>query len=137
MYGLRFSTLQCLYSRSCLEKLAAFLDINYVLQPLNDLIPTRFTPISTISISALIDQLFIEIWQNSSNYSNYYSACAPMKCQYTYNKRNNLIYIIASLLGLYGGLTIGLKLVIWHILNIFWKFYEKIKKCQANVHPSL
>jgi len=66
MYGLRFSTLQCLYSRSCLEKLAAFLDINYVLQPLNDSIPTRFTPISTISISALIDQLFIEIWQNSS-----------------------------------------------------------------------
>ncbi|CAF1686422.1 unnamed protein product, partial [Adineta ricciae] len=76
VHGLRLSTLECFYSSECLKQLAKFVNSSFVLSPLKRSIPSRFTPISSTPIGTLIDELFIESWQNSSNYSSYYSICA-------------------------------------------------------------
>ncbi|CAF1187805.1 unnamed protein product [Adineta ricciae] len=88
----------------------------------------RFTPISSTPIGTLIDELFIESWQNSSNYSSYYSICAPSNCRYTYVERNDFVYTLTTILGLYGGLTEGLPIVIWGSLQVYWKIRERIKR---------
>jgi len=85
---------------------------------------TRFNPISSVSFGTLIDELFIETWQNPSNYSDYFSACAPLTCRYTYVERKNALYILTAFLGLYGGLTVGLKFIVWNVLLIYWKLRQ-------------
>lgn len=74
MYGLRSSSLTCFYNSTCLNDVAYFIGTNSTLDPLNN-------SISSISFGTLIDELFIETWDNSSNYSN---TCAPLTCQYSY-----------------------------------------------------
>ncbi|CAF1091189.1 unnamed protein product [Adineta ricciae] len=127
VHGFRLSTLECFYSSGCLEKLTKFVNSSLVLLPLDRSIPSRFTPISSTPIGALIDELFIESWQNSSNYSSYYSICAPSKCQYPYAERKNFVYLLTTILGLCGGLTEGLPIVIWSSLHVYWKIRERIK----------
>ncbi|CAF0824433.1 unnamed protein product [Adineta ricciae] len=128
VHGLRLSTLDCLYSSECLKKLAIFVKSSFVPSPLNESTPSRFTPISSTPIGTLIDELFIESWQNSSNYSSYYSICAPSNCRYTYVERNGFVYTLTTILGLYGGLTEGLPLVIWGSLQVYWKIRERIER---------
>jgi hypothetical protein len=88
----------------------------YSPQPLNASLSSLFTPTTTISI--LIDELFVEHWINHSNYSNYFLSCAPRSCSYTYVQRMDALYMITTLLGLYGGLTFVLRFVVWHGLRI-------------------
>ncbi|CAF4719526.1 unnamed protein product, partial [Rotaria sp. Silwood2] len=119
IYGLRLSTLECLYNLTCLQKLFNLTNrIEDIPSSLDISIYTRFSPISSITIGTLIDQLFIEAWQNESNYLNYFSICVPLTCRYTYAKRNDILYILTTFLGLYGGLTVGLKFIVWHSLRV-------------------
>ncbi|CAF1554635.1 unnamed protein product, partial [Adineta ricciae] len=101
--------------------LAKFVNSSFVPSPLNQSIPSRFTPISSTPIGTLIDELFIESWQNSSNYSSYYSICTPSNCKYTYVESNDFVHILTTILGLYGGLTQELPIVIWGSLQMYWK----------------
>ena len=135
MYGLRFSSLACFYNATCLEELANFIGSTSIFQPLNYSVETRFNSNLSIAIDTLIAELFIETWTNSSNYSSYYSTCAPFTCEYSYTKRNNALYIITTILGLYGGLTVGLKSVIWYILSIYWKICQFFKNRQQRIEP--
>ncbi|CAF1466812.1 unnamed protein product [Adineta ricciae] len=128
VHGLRLSTLECFYSSGCLKALAIFVNSSLVLSPLKRSIPSRFTPISSTPIGTLIDELFIESWQNSSNYSSYYLICAPSNCRYTYVERNGFVYTLTTILGLYGGLTEGLPIVIWGSLRVYWNIRERIKR---------
>ncbi|UJR19487.1 hypothetical protein I4U23_022616 [Adineta vaga] len=124
--GLRQSTLECLFNSTCLTQLADFFYITNFPNVLNRSASSRFNPISSVTIGELIDELFIETWQNSSNYSNYYLSCSPVSCEYSYITRNSILYMITIFLGLYGGLTVGLKLFVWYGLKIYWKVRQYV-----------
>ena len=68
-----------------------------------------------------MDEMFIESWERTNNYSGYFTSCAPSSCRYTYAERSNVIYILTTFLGLYGGLTVGIKVLVWQFLNTYWK----------------
>ncbi|UJR12163.1 hypothetical protein I4U23_016340 [Adineta vaga] len=145
--GLRMSTLECFYSSTCISSIINFFDyyteingslpVNFVppsipvinVNPLSSSIPSRFS--ITNPITYLIDDLFIEYWSKTSVYENYYAACAPSLCQYQYVRRNDLVYVITSILSLYGGVTIGLRFIIWKTLYI----YKKFKANHVTVQP--
>jgi len=119
--GLRLSTLQCFYDSECLNNLLKALPddyntFNYTPQLLNASLSSIFTPTTPLSI--LIDELFVERWIRNRNYSNYFTSCAPQSCSYTYVQRNDVLYMITTILGLYGGLTLVLRFIIWHGLYI-------------------
>jgi hypothetical protein len=116
--GLRMSTLECFYDSICLDTLGELLNSTIVPDQLNISIPTRF-PHTTTTLGSMIDELFIEQWFNTSNYSSYYQMCLPRACYYRLVQRNSLVYIITFLLGLYGGLTITIRLVIQEGLRLF------------------
>ena len=146
--GLRMSTLKCFYSRSCIDLILSHLPyfpesnrsspINFVppgliATPLNRSIPSRF-PIHG-AVSELIDELFIETWSNSAVYENYFAACAPITCQYQYFRRENFLHVTTSVLSLYGGLTIGLRLIVWHAARSIEKIKRRFTMRSARVHP--
>ncbi|CAF3444333.1 unnamed protein product [Rotaria socialis] len=96
----------------------------YHQKKLNDSIYSRFSP--TTSISVIVGELFIEIWINQSSYESYYAACEPQYCRYEYTRRNDLLYLLTSLHGVNGGLTVGLRFFVWNAVMIFEKIKHRI-----------
>ncbi len=76
------------------------------------------------TIETLVKNLFIEKWNSSTNYSNYYVQIRPNQCFYSNIKRNNLLSVIIEIVGIYGGLTATLRF----ILPIIIRFAVKIKQ---------
>ena len=109
--GLRQSTLECLFDSVCLATIGLLISDTTkptIPNPLNTSLTTRF-PYLTTQVDTLIEELFVEDWFNTTNYSAYYEACSPRACHYLYTERNSILYQITFLLGVYGGLTITLR----------------------------
>ncbi|UJR19114.1 hypothetical protein I4U23_022245 [Adineta vaga] len=120
--GLRLSTLECFSKTDCLIQLLSDLLINgtqFNIVPLNSSTITNIT----LPIGDMIDELFVEEWETASNYSSYFSICAPLSCEYSSIQRNNALDIVSTLFGVYGGLTIVLRF----LAPLVIKLYEKIR----------
>ncbi|CAF1043600.1 unnamed protein product [Rotaria sp. Silwood1] len=72
----------------------------------------RLSKFENFSLGKLNDQLFVEIWTNTTNYTNYFQTCKPSECQYTLSDKNNPLTMLTTVLGLYGGLTYTLRLIV-------------------------
>ena len=118
--SMRQSTLECLYNQTCINMISLQPKIS---QPnaLNISL-TRFLLNSTIG-SIFDESLFVESWQNQSNYENYFSACTPQSLSYSYQGRFHLGTILTLSLSAFSGLVIVWKL----ITPIFVKTFHLIK----------
>ncbi|CAF0959993.1 unnamed protein product [Rotaria sordida] len=143
--GLRMSTLECFFSSSCISTILTYLEyytqmdgsppINFIpptvlpinISPLDNSTPSRF-PKNT-SIGTLLDEYFLEEWKYNVSYEDYFAACAPTHCNFEYVTRNNLLYVATSVLGLYGGLTIGLRFITW---NAMWLYRWMTKRIRSH-----
>lgn len=95
------SNLQCLYNQSCIYLLQP---TNGYSTPLNSSISTRY-PLNS-SIETILNELMVEQWFTNISYDNYYNACYPSYCLYSFMSHHPTLDILSSLLGLYGGLLI-------------------------------
>ncbi|CAF3922686.1 unnamed protein product [Adineta steineri] len=128
------STLECFYDSSCINlietkiKNTTIMNTTYVTELLyaNS---SRFLPNTTII--DLVNELFIETWLTTMNYSAYFDYCSPTYCSYTYIQQLSSLYTVTLLLGLYGGLSVVLKWICPKIVYILFKIYQYRKK-QSN-----
>ncbi|CAF0938019.1 unnamed protein product [Adineta steineri] len=107
------STLECFYNRSCLD----LIGVSQAIIPLNATVPSRFRVNTTVN--TMFEQLFVETWQNSSNFTSYYNACHPKTCFYTYTQRGNFLYALTILVSLIGGLTTILGIFVSLLVQFF------------------
>jgi hypothetical protein len=63
----------------------------------------RLSKFQNVSMGELNDKLFVETWNNESNYTAYFEACHPLECRYTLPDRNDPLIMLTTVLGLYGG----------------------------------
>ena len=112
------STLECLYT-ACLSDLLLH-HINYssnavAVPPLraSDLIRTS----SNDTVATLAEHLFVEDWQSSTLFENYFDQCAPQECHYTFVKRAHHLYVLTMFVATYGGLTLSLRLLVPFLLK--------------------
>ena len=77
------------------------------------------------TVQDLVDQLMIDTWNSSTMYNQYYNECQPAQCTYSYETRNDLVFIITTLIGLVGGLTTSLKIVIPRLVKLIRDFLLK------------
>jgi hypothetical protein len=84
---------------------------------------SRFYPNTTME--TIIKSGFIEKWIEQINYSLYFNHCAPKLCSYTINNRFNIYYIMTAIIGVYGGLSIGLQLIIPIIIKLIFQRNEE------------
>jgi hypothetical protein len=104
------STLECWYSEECLNVTASWisrLPANAWPKSLNSSKLYGFSPKE--SMEQIADRQMVDEWQSIKNFSAYYSQCSPIECTYSFQQRNNFIYLISLLISLYGGLTISLR----------------------------
>jgi hypothetical protein len=150
--GLRMSTLECFFSSSCIASIINHLEYytkidgspptdfaipktpSLLVSPLNDSIASRFSKKDPIHI--MIEKQFVEEWTSAASYEQYYAACAPTTCRYEIAQRQSILHVITSLLGLYGGLTIGLRLLIWRATQISWLIKMRFSSHRSQVYPS-
>ncbi|CAF1026633.1 unnamed protein product, partial [Didymodactylos carnosus] len=64
------------------------------------------------TIGEIVQQLMIEQWNDQIFHDQYYSTCQLIECTFTYQKQAELIYTITTIIGLLGGVTTVLKLLI-------------------------
>ena len=118
------STLECLFSDVCLAVLqSAYPDRPLLtVTPLRNDTGSRFPPNTTIQ--AIVDELLIEKWIGASNYSAFYAQCRPSMCSYSYVSRAGFASVLAAIIALFGGLSVGTKTV----APILIVSYQRIKK---------
>lgn len=115
------STLQCFYDQNCVKFLIDHYDydVKGLIRPLDDR-ATRIKALtsenSRFSVNTTIDeifsQLFVEEWINTTNYTAYYAKCSPSQCTYSVRKRFHVAYMLAMMLGFYGGLSAILDIIL-------------------------
>ncbi|CAF1463585.1 unnamed protein product [Adineta steineri] len=135
----RASTLECFYDQSCIDLIQ-----QYTINPNRINSTNFFNPLSTINnsrfsinttIAEFIDELFVEEWKKSINYSSYFQQCSPLLCSYTYIQRFNVLHTVTILIGLQGGLTLVLKWICPKIIRIIFKIHQYRKKRINTVQP--
>jgi hypothetical protein len=112
--AVRQSSLECFYQTSCISSIEEFLQIPLLLN--NPALPLNSSVVSRFNISSTIDQLLAkamtEIWQQNVSHTQYFQQCKVSLCTYSTTSRFNILYILTTLIGLVGGLTKVLRLLI-------------------------
>ncbi|CAF1071625.1 unnamed protein product [Adineta steineri] len=119
------STLECFYNQTCIDTLQIYLSSvspMYV-TALDPLLPSQYFENSAIEY--LLNNLMIEEWNSTQMYDQYYNECQPMKCTYTIETRNNILYVITILIGLIGGLTTVSKIFVPILVKIIVYCFRK------------
>jgi hypothetical protein len=105
------SSLSCFFNQTCLDRIQLALSSKRrVDMTILDVNSTRFSPHSLIG--TILDDLMVESWNEKILYDEYYEQCAPEQCTYTYTSHNNPFQIVTTTVGLFGGLSVVLKLIV-------------------------
>ena len=127
------STLECFYNQSCIELLLYYMttvdqaySITWNVSSLNRNITSDFEP-NTL-IGEIAEKLFVEQWLVNVSYSNFYEQCAPVYCSYTNQVANDATFILARILGLYGGLTVALRFLIPSLTRITLQIRNRFRR---------
>ena len=108
------STLECLYDIECINQIIPNdTRSSIAFQPLDKALLS-----STATVRSLLDTLMIDEWILNITYDQYYSACAPLYCTYSRIRRFDRVYVFTTIMGLSGGLTVVLKLVLPSIVKL-------------------
>ncbi|UJR20676.1 hypothetical protein I4U23_023797 [Adineta vaga] len=127
------STLECLYNITCIDQLKSMYGpTNLVFRPLNDTLSSR-----NDTIQSLIDTLLVDSWTTKVVYEHYYSTCAPLWCTYTYSRSISPVYTITIIIGLFGGLSVVLKLITPLIIQIGYHIIRYRRQQITNVVSTL
>ncbi|CAF3643756.1 unnamed protein product [Adineta steineri] len=119
------STLECFYNQTCIDELQIYLTSvspMYV-AALDSSLPSQYSEDSTIE--NLLNNLMIEEWNSTQMYAQYYNECQPIECTYTTRTRNNILYVITTLIGIIGGLTRVSKILVPLLVKIIVYCFRK------------
>lgn len=118
------SSLMCWYNESCINNLYSLFQTAGIeniphANALDPQFPSQYAP--NTSVDTIFNELMIEKWNSSVSYQNFYKKCNPTYCSYSYERRANIIYIITTIIGLFGGLNIVFRLASPFIISSFFK----------------
>ncbi|CAF1510720.1 unnamed protein product [Adineta ricciae] len=104
------STLECFYNISCISKINDFFSsssetFNCSLLDANLNVPNE-------TIETIVHRLMMDNWISNISFTSYYNQCAPSLCTYQYEDRSAFYAVISDIGLIYGGLSLGLKLII-------------------------
>jgi hypothetical protein len=121
MQGLLNFDLSCFFNQTCLNIVLSLYNYDMptrlplpsatlAIPILNGSALMRFSPNDTVGI--ISNQLMVEEWNIESNFEGYYNICAPSFCSYTYSQRLVVVYVIATITGLIGGLLLAFRIIV-------------------------
>lgn len=106
------STLECYYKSACLTLIHPTLNIT----PMSQISSRQFHMNTTIQ--ALIDQLLIEQIQIETSFIDYHLQCNPSLCTYIDSHRFDLVFMLTTVVSVFGGLVVIVKLIALLIVKV-------------------
>jgi hypothetical protein len=104
------SSLECFFNQSCVNTLKnRFAPEQIDETPILETNATRFSPNEVIETFA--NNLMVDTWYENISFTQYYEQCKPESCTFSYQSRDNPIRVITTLVGLFGGISISLKII--------------------------
>lgn len=88
----------------------------------------------TTSVGDIINRLMIEEWNDRTSFQSYFEQCNPYGCTYSYNLKGDTSYVFAVTIGLVGGLTTILKVIIPFIIITIRQWQQKRR---ININQSM
>jgi hypothetical protein len=114
------STLECFYDRQCMDTIEYYM--NTTTPNFSSLDATRDSPNETVQ--SILNRLMIDSWTSNVSFNDYYQMCAPSSCTYEYTRQHDIFYLISSILGIFAGLSLGIKILIFISLRFIEKMVE-------------
>lgn len=84
------------------------------------------------SIDTLAGELMVDDWLKNIDYDAYFAQCRPLVCSYSYTERFNILYIITTMMGLFGGLTTTLRFIAPRLTDISDKITKYVRSRSTN-----
>jgi hypothetical protein len=110
------SSLEYLFNQTCLDAVRQIIAIEhpYIHLPLKlSALQTNLTKFSpNTPVEEIVNKMMIETWDEKVQYSQYYEECAPKICSYFVTSRNNALYVFTTMIGLFGGLSVALRIIV-------------------------
>jgi hypothetical protein len=126
------STLICLYNQTCINQI----NINHL--NVTPLIPPMDSELSiNRTVGDLVDNALDLTWSVEISYANFFDQCSPASCVYSVNQHRDVIEIIVTLLGLYGGLTVALRFIVPHIIDLVHRIAFNVQQGTNTIHPTI
>ncbi|CAF3928434.1 unnamed protein product [Adineta steineri] len=120
------STLTCLYNKTCLSFMRASIfdskPLPYKVLSYSSLVMPNTT------IETLLNHMFVSQWFQNISFDLYYNQCAPRSCEYSYALEYNSLYVVTTVIALFGGLTNGLHFLVKLLAIIVYKIVDWRKK---------
>ena len=113
------STLDCFFDETCLQEFLAFYS-PASMKNVHVLNTSATTFDFNTTVETMVRSIFVERWSTVSSFPDYFAKCAPIWCTYIFTQRANVLFVLTTFLGLYGGLTVVLRRCI--PLVIAWWF---------------
>ncbi|CAF4845175.1 unnamed protein product [Rotaria sp. Silwood1] len=123
--GIRHSSLICLFNQTCVDLMSYWLNASNVLA-LDANILNHFTPHSTID--EMVNEVFVDLWNYSASYHDFYQQCRPDRCSYKLSEHNSVWLIVTAVFSLIGGLMKILQIAIPHVLRIIFSLYSRFER---------
>ena len=121
------STLEYFYNQTLLNQLLNYFPANHQNFPaLSISNNTQFSMNSTIQ--SIINKLMLEELSYNISHQNFYAQCKPYICTYIKVERHQFYYILTTIIGLLGGLTLTLQILIPSIVHYIRNRYLKKQK---------
>lgn len=123
------SSLECWYDIVCLEKVRTELyqyndQFLWNITSLDSTQPSQFQVNTTVE--AIMNALMLEDVRPTVLYDSYYQQCNPSSCLYT--EKSNLVFIVTTIIGIFGGISVVLRLLSPLAAKILLKIIEFFKR---------
>jgi hypothetical protein len=88
-------------------------------------IPSRF-PMNN-SVETMMKELLLEDWTKKISYDDFFQKCAPLFCTYTVEQRFDAFFVIVTMIGLYGTLNKGLRIILPVLVTLILFLWRKTR----------
>ncbi|UJR17114.1 hypothetical protein I4U23_004010 [Adineta vaga] len=113
------SSLECFYNLTCMLEIDQYV---FSAQPFNFSALDLHLNSPKDIIETIANNMMVDTWSSNVSYSSYYDQCAPSSCTFPYEQHASFISIFTMIVGVFGGLSVGLKL----IFMVGLQFIDKI-----------
>lgn len=127
MEALFQSTLECFYNRTCVDRVEDYFAFygGGTVPNISTLAITSQWPNDTREIvESIIERLMVNAWEKNISFTSYFQTCAPTSCTFESFGRPHILFVITTVIGIFGGLSTGFKILMLIILRSIEKIRE-------------
>ncbi|CAF2844404.1 unnamed protein product [Rotaria sp. Silwood2] len=115
------STFECYYDPTCFALLHSEFITQMKLLSINSNKHFRIN----MTVEMLLNELMIDEVISKITFDSFYQQCSPAHCSYSYNQRFSPLYIVTTMIGVFGILSFVLRLIIPRILSVILRWPQR------------